>query len=90
LHLSIANLYKYLACKALQKPYSRSKGLAAVKFIWQYFLYDSSRMRRINSTLKLLFKALIIIILPAGLSTELLAKMRTKSLNPQLSAISGS
>ncbi|MBD2344456.1 glycosyltransferase [Anabaena subtropica] len=89
LHLSIANLYKYLACKALQKPYSRSKSLAAIKFIWQYFLYDSSRVKQINSTLKLLFKALIIITLPASLSTELFAKLKTKSLNPQLSVISG-
>ncbi len=61
---SIANLYKYLTCKALQKPLSRQKSLTAAKFLWRYFLNDSSRFNNINFSSKLLFKIAIILILP--------------------------
>ncbi|WP_392531756.1 glycosyltransferase [Nostoc sp. C117] len=62
---SIANLYKYLTCKALQKPFTRRKGLIASRFLWKYFLNDSSRFHNINFTFKLLLKIVIILILPA-------------------------
>ncbi|WP_138497597.1 glycosyltransferase [Nostoc sp. PA-18-2419] len=61
---SIANLYKYLTCKALQKPLNRQKGLTAAKFLWKYFLNDSSRYQNISFSLKLLLKIAIILILP--------------------------
>ncbi|QFS48210.1 glycosyltransferase [Nostoc sphaeroides] len=63
-NISIANLYKYLTCKALQKPFNKKKGLAAAIFLWKYFLYDSSRLQNINFTLKLSLKILIIFIVP--------------------------
>ncbi|MEH1998099.1 MAG: glycosyltransferase [Nostoc sp.] len=63
-NLSLANLYKYLTCKALQKPFNRQKGLAAARFMWKYFLNDPSRLQNINLTLKLLLKIVIILILP--------------------------
>ncbi len=62
--ISIANLYKYLTCKALQKPLNRKKGITAAKFLWRYFIHDSSRFQNINFSSKLLLKILIIIILP--------------------------
>ncbi|MHC5936039.1 glycosyltransferase [Nostoc sp.] len=63
-NLSLANLYKYLTCKALQKPFNRQKGFAAAKFLWKYFLNDPSRLQNINFTLKLLLKIIIILTFP--------------------------
>ncbi|MEH2271815.1 MAG: glycosyltransferase [Nostoc sp.] len=63
-NISLANLYKYLTCKALQKPFNRQKGLAAARFLWKYFLNDPSRLQNINFTLKLLLKILIIFTSP--------------------------
>ncbi|BAY74928.1 glycosyl transferase family protein [Nostoc linckia NIES-25] len=62
---SIANLYKYLTCKALQKPLNRKKALTAAKFLWRYFINDSSRFKNINFSSKLLLKIVIILMLPA-------------------------
>ncbi|MEH1839270.1 MAG: glycosyltransferase [Nostoc sp.] len=64
-NISLANLYKYLTCKALQKPFNKKKGLAAAIFLWKYFLYDPSRLQNINFTLKLSLKIFIILIVPA-------------------------
>ncbi|MBE9038750.1 glycosyltransferase [aff. Roholtiella sp. LEGE 12411] len=66
-NISLTNLYKYLTCKALQKPLNRQKSLAAAKFLWNYVLNDSSRLQRIAFSLKLLFKIIIILILPTSL-----------------------
>ncbi|WP_448267764.1 glycosyltransferase [Nostoc sp. DSM 114159] len=64
-NISLANLYKYLTCKALQKPFNRQKNLAAVRFLWKYFLNDPARLQNINFTLKLFLKIVIIFTLPA-------------------------
>ncbi len=88
-HLSLANLYKYLTCKALQKPYNRRKGVTAIIFLWKYFLNDASRLQRISFTLKLLFKITIILILPATFSTALLTNLITESKKLELSSTSG-
>ncbi|YAF94776.1 MAG: glycosyltransferase [Nodularia sp. CChRGM 3473] len=77
LRLSFTNLYKYLTCKALQKPYNRQKGMAAARFLWKYFINDASRLKRTNFTIKLLFKIAIIIILPTNISTTFLASIKT-------------
>jgi glycosyltransferase involved in cell wall biosynthesis len=63
-NISLANLYKYLVCKALQKPFNRQKGLVAAKFLWNYFLNDPAKLQNINFTLKLLLKTIIILTLP--------------------------
>ncbi|WP_193198348.1 glycosyltransferase [Nostoc sp. MG11] len=63
-NISLTNLYKYLTCKALQKPFNRHKGLVAAKFLWNYVLNDSSRLQRITFSLKLLLKIVIILFLP--------------------------
>jgi glycosyltransferase involved in cell wall biosynthesis len=63
-NLSLANLYKYLACKALQTPFNRQKGLASARFLWKYFLNDPSRVENINFTLKLFLKSLMIFTSP--------------------------
>ncbi|MGF1933014.1 MAG: glycosyltransferase [Nostoc sp. ChiQUE02] len=59
-NISLANLYKYLTCKALQKPFNRQKALASARFLWKYFINDRSRFKNINFTLKLLLKIVII------------------------------
>ncbi|BDI17363.1 hypothetical protein ANSO36C_31650 [Nostoc cf. commune SO-36] len=63
-NISLANLYKYLTCKALQTPFNRPKGLASAIFLWKYFLNDPSRLKNINFTLKLLLKSVIIFLSP--------------------------
>lgn len=63
-NISLTNLYKYLTCKALQKPFNRQKGLASAIFLWKYFLHDHAKLQNLNFTLKLLLKIVIIIILP--------------------------
>ncbi|MEH2111554.1 glycosyltransferase [Nostoc sp.] len=62
--ISLANLYKYLACKALQKPFNRQKSLLSVRFLWKYFLNDPSKLENLNFTLKLFLKIVIIFISP--------------------------
>ncbi|WP_414577901.1 glycosyltransferase [Anabaena sp. CCY 9402-a] len=76
--LSLANLYKYLTCKALQQPFSRQKGLVAAKFLYNYFLNESARFKRTKFILKLFLKTVVIIILPIDISTKLLTKINTK------------
>ncbi|MBW4685413.1 MAG: glycosyltransferase [Komarekiella atlantica HA4396-MV6] len=66
-NISLTNLYKYLTCKALQKPFNRQKGLVAAKFLWNYVLNNSSRLQRITFSLKLLLKIVIILFLPTSL-----------------------
>ncbi|WP_412978234.1 glycosyltransferase [Nostoc sp. UIC 10607] len=68
-NLSLTNLYKYLTCKSLQKPFNRQKGLAAAKFLWNYILNDSLRLKRITFTFKLLLKIIIILLMPALLDS---------------------
>ncbi|MDZ8262017.1 glycosyltransferase [Nostoc sp. ChiQUE01b] len=63
-NLSLTNLYKYLTCKALQKPFNRQKALTAAKFLWNYILNNSLRLQRITFTLKLLLKIFIILLMP--------------------------
>ncbi|WP_373527034.1 glycosyltransferase [Nostoc sp.] len=63
-NISLANLYKYLTCKALQKPFNQKKCLASGRFLWKYFLNDPSRLQNINFTLKVLLKIIIILTLP--------------------------
>ncbi|MBW4427332.1 MAG: glycosyltransferase [Nostoc desertorum CM1-VF14] len=80
-NLSLANLYKYLVCKALQKPLNRQKGLTSAIFLWKYFLHDTSRLQNINFTLKLLLKIVIILILPTLLdSITNLRRQKTETL----------
>jgi glycosyltransferase involved in cell wall biosynthesis len=63
-NISLANLYKYLTCKALQKPFTRQKGLASARFLWKYFIHDPSKLKNINFTSKLLVKIVIMLIMP--------------------------
>ncbi|MBD0390560.1 MAG: glycosyltransferase, partial [Nostoc sp. C3-bin3] len=80
-NLSLANLYKYLVCKALQKPLNRQKGLTSAIFLWKYFLHDTARLQNINFTLKLLLKVVIILILPTLLdSITNLRRQKTETL----------
>ncbi|OUL37626.1 glycosyl transferase family A [Nostoc sp. T09] len=73
---SMANLYKYLTCKALQEPLNRKKGLAAAKFLAKFFINDFFRLQRLNFTLKLVFKVFVILILPSTMSTTLLSSIK--------------
>jgi glycosyltransferase involved in cell wall biosynthesis len=75
-NLSLANLYKYLTCKAMQQPLNRKKGLAAAKFLVQYIIHDSSRWQHTNLTLKLLFKIVVMLSLPSTSSTALLISFK--------------
>ncbi len=76
---SIANLYKYLTCKALQEPLNRHKGIVACRFLWQFFWHDVLRFQHLSLTLKLLFKIFLIIILSPAWSTALLKNIQTNT-----------
>lgn len=76
---SFANLYKYLTWKALQNPLNRQKGLAGALFLWKYVKNDSLRLKSINLTLILLFKIVVILMLPSALSTALLTSMKIQA-----------
>ncbi|MBE9004022.1 glycosyltransferase [Fortiea sp. LEGE XX443] len=78
-NLSLTNLYKYLVCKALQKPFNRQKGIVAAKFLALFFIHDYSRFKRGNFTVKLLSKIVLMVVLPVNLSTLLLTKEDTKT-----------
>lgn len=80
-NISLTNLYKYLACKALQKPFNRQKSLTAAKFLWNYFLNDSLRFHRITFTLKLLLKIIIILILPKFFDSILNKRLKHSSIS---------
>lgn len=82
-NISLANLYKYLTCKALQKPFNRQKGLTAGRFLWEYFLNDSSRLENINLTLKMLFKIVIIFIFPS-LLYNITTQGKVRSQQPEI------
>lgn len=71
---SLANLYKYLTCKALQKPLNKEKGLAAAKFLWKFVKNDAFRVKRASLTFKMFVKILLILLLPGELANILLRK----------------
>lgn len=83
LQLSKANIYKYLTCKALQEPFSKEKRFLALKFLYKYFFNDFYRKTQPNFLIKLLLKILVIITLPASISTNLLSKIKVE--NPKKS-----
>jgi glycosyltransferase involved in cell wall biosynthesis len=87
-NLSLANLYKYLVCKALQEPFNRQKGIAAARFLWLFIINDATRSQRINFNLKILLKIIIIIVLPPNWSTALVAKNASKNSSFNPSAVS--
>lgn len=64
-HLSLTNLYKYLTCKAVQKPFNRRKGLIAARFLWNYILINQTRLQNIKFIVKVLLKICIILTFPA-------------------------
>ncbi|MBD2665438.1 hypothetical protein B6N60_04428 [Richelia sinica FACHB-800] len=74
LNVSLANLYKYLTCKALQKPLTKDKGLAGAVFLCKYVFHESSRLERANFILKLAVKVIISVVFP-----NLLNKMDRKN-----------
>ena len=75
---SLANLYKYLTCKALQQPFTRQKSLNAARFLCKYVINDSSRFKHAFFSLKLLIKIAIIIVLPAAYPVILLISKSAK------------
>ncbi|WP_375493076.1 glycosyltransferase [uncultured Nostoc sp.] len=62
--ISLGNLYKYLVCKALQKPFNRQKALSSAIFLWKYFFNEPSKLQNINFILKVFLKIAIILISP--------------------------
>ncbi|GJD17226.1 probable glycosyl transferase [Rivularia sp. IAM M-261] len=76
INLSLAKLYNYLTCRALYQPHNRQKGLLAASFLLKNFIYDSSRVKRLKLTLKLVFKISVIILFPSALSTAILTTIK--------------
>ncbi|NEP54628.1 MAG: glycosyl transferase family A, partial [Moorea sp. SIO3C2] len=68
---SLANLYKYLIFKALESFPQRPQTLAALRFLGHALRHDPSLLLA-KVTLKVLFKIILLLILPAPRSTALL------------------
>jgi len=75
------NIYRYLTCKALEKPLNREKGWIAARCLWNYVKYDSYRLQNINFIFRLFIKIFLIIFLPNDSSTVILTSFKklTKS-----------
>ena len=71
---SLANVYKYLAYKALEGSPKRDKGLIAAKFIWEAVGSDRTLFQK-RVIWKVWLKILMVILLPRSLAEILLAKM---------------
>ncbi|MBW4513096.1 MAG: glycosyltransferase [Scytonematopsis contorta HA4267-MV1] len=76
---SLANLYKYLTCKALQKPFNRQKAFTAAKFLWKYFINNYEGSVRLNFMLTLFFKIILILIFGGDFSFAFLRSIRGKA-----------
>jgi glycosyltransferase involved in cell wall biosynthesis len=73
---SLAKLYNYLTCRALYQPHNRQKGLLAASFLLKNFIYDSSRLKRLKLTLKLVFKITVMVLFPSAWSTAILKTIK--------------
>ncbi|MDJ0616311.1 MAG: glycosyltransferase [Calothrix sp. MO_192.B10] len=70
---SLTHIYKYLTCRALQKPLNRQKSGSALRFLCKYFINDNKRLQNLFFTFKILCKIIIIIIcndFPTALLTK--------------------
>ncbi|MDE5107681.1 MAG: glycosyltransferase [Trichodesmium sp. St17_bin3_1_1] len=78
---SLANIYKYLACKTIDSQPTQKKGLVAMRLVLLYTLNDPY----LKSDLKLIFtlfiKSLVLIFLPPMFYQRLLSAI--KSISPQ-------
>lgn len=59
---SFANLYKYLACKALENKISRQNGVLAIRLTAKYAQYESLNLMRIKLILILWMKGILLLI----------------------------
>lgn len=78
LSISLANLYKYLTCKALQKPYNRHKAFTAARFFLNYIINEPHKNQRLHFIFKLSVKIAVILFFPRNLSEILLNNAKTK------------
>jgi glycosyltransferase involved in cell wall biosynthesis len=76
---SLTNLYKYLTCKALQKPCNRQKALIAAGFLWKYFIHNYEGLVRINFMLTLFLKIASILILGGNFSLAFLSSIKGRA-----------
>lgn len=84
---SLANIYKYLIYKALEKPLERKKSLAAIRFLWQVIRKDKLFIRHKLLILQLLIKMLAVTLLPPQQAEVLLSKLASYKKINQLSTI---
>lgn len=61
---SMANLYKYLTCRALQKPLTRRKGLVAAKFLGIFVINEENRLQNFSFILILFLKINVAVFAP--------------------------
>ncbi|NEP46180.1 MAG: glycosyltransferase, partial [Okeania sp. SIO2H7] len=69
---SWANLYKYLAWKALQGKPNRRQGAKAVRLIWNYAINEPSWRSQLHVIFKMGVKSIAAIIFPPIINLELL------------------
>ncbi len=75
---SIANLYKSLTLRALEGSPGRKRGLTAARYLWYAFRTDSSLIRA-RVIWKVLFKIVVMILLPPEKAQSLLTQVKQLS-----------
>ncbi len=73
---SISRVYRYLTFKSLEGTLNRSKGLTALRYIWQSLKHDSSVFLQSKVILVVTFKVTIALLLPPQHSQKLVASAK--------------
>lgn len=80
---TLANLYLYLASRALKGTSSRQHGILAGRFMWRAYLQNPQILKQVSYVLTLLFKMGSVILLPPKLARA--ARASAKSLGRRVS-----
>jgi glycosyltransferase involved in cell wall biosynthesis len=75
---TIANLYMYFAFRALEVPSGRKNGLVAAHYFWLAIINNLSLLKKRKTILVVLFKIAVVVILPPGMSKNLLKSMKNQ------------
>ncbi len=76
---SLAKLYKYLLCRAVQGYPSQEKGRTALQFLFNYIQYDSSALQQKQFLSIIFFKSLIIALFPPSVAERILSRLKKSS-----------
>ncbi|MDE5084823.1 MAG: glycosyltransferase [Trichodesmium sp. St18_bin1] len=76
---SLANIYKYLACKTIDSQLTQKKGLAAMRLVLLYALKEPNFTYHLKLIFTLFIKSLGLIFLPPVLYQRLLSAIKSRA-----------